>query len=112
VWARMSSFDGVIRRSRSQGEPGANLNFTGRERQARCEKGHEPHAPCRPPERQLLSEDETSRRARTMAHPIWSQRCAPKARITSGGRIHPDRMSIGLVADEGYGRVTDRVEAS
>jgi hypothetical protein len=37
-------------------------------------------------------------------------RCAPMARNTSGGRFHAE--SIGLVADERFGRVAGRVEAS
>ena len=32
--------------------------------------------------------------------------CAPKARITSGGRIPPRELSIDLVADERFGWVT------
>ena len=50
-------------RTRSLGEPGANLNYARRERQARREKVHEPHAPtaCRSPERQLLWKDEINR---------------------------------------------------
>jgi hypothetical protein len=40
-----------------------------------------------------------------------SQR-APTARITSGGRFHPDSSRFDLVADERLVRVTGRVEAS
>ena len=38
--------------------------------------------------------------------------CAPKARITSGGRFPPRELSIDLVADERFGRVTGRTGAS
>jgi hypothetical protein len=38
--------------------------------------------------------------------------CAPTARNTSGGRIHPDSSRFDLVADERLCRVTGRAEAS
>ena len=38
--------------------------------------------------------------------------CAPTARITSGGRFHPESCRLDLVADERFGRVTGWVEAS
>ena len=38
--------------------------------------------------------------------------CAPMARNTSGGRIHPDSCRLDLVADERLGRATGRAEAS
>ncbi len=42
----------------------------------------------------------------------WIIQCAPMARFTSGGRIHPESCRLGPVADERHGRATGRVGAS
>ena len=48
--------------------------------------------------------------------PVWERyppaECAPTARITSGGRFHPESCRLALVADERLGRATGRAEAS
>ncbi len=59
-----------------------------------CE-GLSPSTPFRSPLRKLGS--------------FW---CAPKARVTSGGRIPPRKLSIDLVADERLGPATGRAEGS
>ena len=41
----------------------------------------------------------------------WRSRCAPTARNTSGGRIHPDSCRFDLVADRRSCRVTGGTEA-
>ena len=76
---------------------------------ARCEQARVPEAA-----RQKTSKSEHAldivRRARARGLARLSQ-CAPMARITNGGRFHPDNWSVGLVAGKRRGWVTGWVEA-
>ena len=73
-----------------------------------------------PPQRAFLSSDDynTVSRLSNFHAPgrpsgeVWIIQCAPMARFTSGGRIHPESCRLALVADERHGRATGRVEAS
>ena len=50
--------------------------------------------------------------ARWSANPLARiSQCAPTARITSGGRFHPDSCRFDLVAGKRLGWVTGRAEA-